>query len=460
MDKLPQYDVILMNDILEHFEKSEGITLLKSLIKITKKAVIISTPQFPDSQNEYLGNRYEAHKSRWTNLDLIDFDFTTELIRIRDNAAQIFVIYPPKKMVELPIDKAASEVLPYENISLTIGYFLPHHNLTGGLKMLLEQMKHLQKRGHKIIAFYRGDSGESVLPEWYDLRIDKEVLVPKNQSLIDYLDECDICMAGWLEQIPELANAKIPIVYWEQGNEWIFGENLSPTLRSYLQQYYAQPVALASVSPLIAKVLKVRYNRSSRIIPNGIDTDFYYPAEPSNKNIILLVGNPFLSFKGFDIAIRTLIRVWKLGYRFKVRWVCQEKPQFDDIPFPFPIEYFVNPSQVKLAEIYRSADLFLFTSWYEGFGMPPLEAMASGVPVVSTRCGGIEFFMEDDVNAILAEPGDFKGLAEGVISLINNQQERERLSRNGRDTALKLKFTNIIQELEQYLIYLVKNNIS
>jgi glycosyltransferase involved in cell wall biosynthesis len=363
-----------------------------------------------------------------------------------------------EKNNDSPLENFSPTLIPLPNISLTIGYILPHHNLTGGVKMLLEQMRHLHNKGHKIIAFYRGDSGAKVLPDWVNLNIEKEILVPLGESYLSYMDECDIGIAGWLEQLPELANARIPIVYWEQGNEWIFGEKLPPEYRSYLQQCYSQPFSLACVSPIVSKAIEARYKRKSWVIPNGIDVDFYYPAAPLKENEILLVGNPHLLFKGFDIAIRTLFRVWKLGYQFKVKWICQVPPQLDDVPFPFPIKYIVSPTQAELAEMYRESDIFLFTSWYEGFGMPPLEAMASGVPVVSIRCGGVDVYMKDGEYALLADPGDVKGLAEGIIRLLDDPEERQRLSENGRATAMKFKFSSIIKELEQYLIYLVKNN--
>lgn len=458
VDQLPHYDVILMINVLERFEKSAGLALLKSLLPKTKKAIIISTPQYPDRPTEYMGNKFEEHKSRWTNIDLCEFDFISESVRIETNQALIYILFPPSETaVGSPsADQVKSKPLVLKKNQLTIGYFLPHHNLTGGLKMLLEQMRQLQKLGHRIVAFYRGDPGEDVLPTWFDLQVDKEVLVPKNESYLSYLDDCEIGIAGWLEQIPELASASIPIVYWEQGNEWIFGDHLTLAHRTYLQQCFAQPIELASVSPFVAKILAARYQRTSKVIPNGIDVDFYQPGKPSNNNVILLVGNPNLHFKGFDVAIRTLLRVWKSGYRFKVKWVSPVNPKLDSIPFPFPIEYVVNPPQRELAQLYRNADLFLFTSWYEGFGMPPLEAMASGVPVVATRCGGIDAYMVDRVNAILVDPGDVNGLSEGIIHLLKNPQERQVFSKNGRDTAMQFSFANIANQLEQYLVSLVQ----
>ncbi|WP_442597931.1 glycosyltransferase [Neobacillus sp. D3-1R] len=458
IEKLPLYDVVLLIDVLEHFEKEEGQKVIKKILKHTKKALIISTPLYPANQGDYLANKYEEHKSRWTQLDFAEFDFHYRLIRILKNGAQIFVIVPSsEKKKEFPIDNdnISFEDKKMEQKKLTIGYFLPHKNLTGGLKMLLEQMKHLRKKGHKIYAFYRGNNEDSALPAWINLQVDKEIIVPTDQSFLSYLSDCDVGVAGWLDQIQELSSASIPIVYWEQGNEYLFGDSLDASIRLYLKHFYQQPVAITSVSPIISKILEARYGRKAPVIPNGIDTDFYHPGQRPNENLILLVGNPNLMFKGFDVAIQTLIRVWRSGYSFKVKWVCQVKPSLEHIPFPFPIEYVEMPTQEDLAKCYRSSDIFLFTSWYEGFGMPPLEAMASGLPVVSTSCGGNDVYAKNGINAILAEPGDIEGLAKGIIQLLNDEMAREEFSKKGRETALNFSASKIANQLEKYLYELV-----
>lgn len=457
--QLPQYDVVLLIDVLEHFEKEEGKEVIKQIMKHTNKALIISTPLYPDPQKEYLTNKYEEHKSRWTPLDFTGFDFDYKLMRIGKNGAQIVVVHPLlEERKEYLMDTLTLEHIKKKKRSLTIGYFLPHKNLTGGLKMLLEQMKHLRKSGHKIYAFYRSDKEKTVLPPWIKLQVDKEILVPSDQSFLSYISDCDVGIAGWIDQIQELSKASIPIVYWEQGNEYLFGDHLNQSNRPYLQNCYQQPVAVASVSPIISKILKTRFGRKAPVIPNGIDTDFYYPEQHSNENIILLVGNPHLMFKGFDVAIQSLIRVWRAGFSFKVRWVCQTKPSLDHIPFPFSIEYIVMPTQEELAQYYRQSDIFLFTSWYEGFGMPPLEAMASGVPVISTRCGGIDSFAQNNVNCILVEPGDIDQLAKGVIHLLDDEKAREVYSEKGRETALIFSSSNVTLQLENYLHHLISYN--
>ena len=57
-----------------------------------------------------------------------------------------------------------------------------------------------------------------------------------------------------------------------------------------------------------------------------------------------------------------------------------------------------------LPALYRGHDALLFTSRYEAWGMPVLEGMASGLPVVATTCLGVQTFAQHGVNALLADP--------------------------------------------------------
>ncbi len=463
INKLPKYDCILLIDVLEHFEKEEGKELIEKLITHTNKSLIISTPLYPGKQLEYLGNKYEEHKSKWSILDFIDYDFSYKQFKIGYNAAELFQIFPCKSLninskKELKIETHKNLI---KKDKLSIGYILPHKFLTGGLKMLLSQMKALKMRGHEIYTIFRGNESERVLPDWFDIKVDKEILVPLDKSYADYIETCDIVMCGFFNQILEFENSKVPIIYWEQGNELLFGDynDLSENspYRLQIQQCYLSNCQLTSVSSTISKILKIRFNRESYVIPDFVDTDFYYPVNHNFNNSILLVGNPNLKFKGFDIAMETLQRVWTSGHRFNVNWVCQIKPTIKGIDFP--INFIVQPSQEKLAEYYRTADLLLFTSIYEGFGMPPLEAMSSGTAVVTTNCGGISDFVEPGSNALVSDVGDIDSLASSISYLLSNKDTRELLGKRGRETALKFDIDIVITKLENYFINIVNNNI-
>ena len=453
IDQLPIYDCILFVDVLEHFSKKEGHAFIKKLLAHTRKSLLISTPLYPAEQEEYLGNHYERHISQWSLIDFVEYDFQYLRLNIGENAAQLFHLFPGKP--QLAVQKfSESPSASQESVQpLKISYILPHRQLTGGLKMLLEQMSQLQKRGHKVSALLREQPGTDVLPDWFDAKIERTMLVPPNESYNNYLQNCDIVVAGWVEQLAELSQAPVPVVYWEQGHEWLFGDCNSLFRNSILQrrlaEYYSANVHFAAASGTLQTMLATRYQLNPTLVPNFVDTDFYSPVRHSFNNHILLVGNPSLRFKGFDVALRSLQLLWQQGHRFTVTWVCQTMPNVQGAKFP--VNIVVQPSQVDLANIYRNADLFLFTSWYEGFGMPPLEAMASGVPVVTTDCGGVREYVHAGVNALVADPGDIRSLAAGLSFLLKNEAARKKLTEHGLETARQFNRENALSQLEKLL---------
>jgi hypothetical protein len=60
-----RYDLIIMTDVIEHFDKEEGIKILRRLKEMCNKAVIVSTPAIWIEQGDAYGNKYEAHRSMW-----------------------------------------------------------------------------------------------------------------------------------------------------------------------------------------------------------------------------------------------------------------------------------------------------------------------------------------------------------------------------------------------------------
>jgi glycosyltransferase involved in cell wall biosynthesis len=458
LNGLPSYDVVLLVDVLEHFTKEEGLDVIRELKSHSRKCLVISTPLHPSEQEAYLGNEYECHRSRWGPMDFAEHDFSYQVLPLGDNGAQIITIWPDHvpehSYSQDDFVKAAAAVRnKSERRHLTISYVIPHTNLTGGLKMLLEQMKQLKSRGHRIVAVRKAPPEGPVLPDWYDVKVDKEVLVPAKDDITPYVQDSDVVMAGWMGQLPDLVRARPPVVYWEQGNEWLFGELTGRydemTYRQYLKHCYSQPCCLAAASATIADILNTRYGRKAMIVPNGVDLELFRPGKHRDPDTILLVGNPMLRFKGFQVALRALWRVWKAGFRFRVKWVCQNRPQIGGTEYP--LEFIVKPSQDILAEIYRTSGLFLFTSWYEGFAMPPLEAMASGTPVVATDCGGIRAYARAGENALLGDPGDADSLAKGIAFLLSNPGACEALSAAGLSTAQDFTIGRAVDALEDCL---------
>jgi glycosyltransferase involved in cell wall biosynthesis len=107
-------------------------------------------------------------------------------------------------------------------------------------------------------------------------------------------------------------------------------------------------------------------------------------------------------------------------------------------------------SDAALAALYRGAECLLFPSIYEGFGLPVLEAMACGAPVVAANTTSIPEVAGDA--ALLFAPDDFAGMADGVRRIRTDHDLRQRLVDAGRSRAAAFTWDNAAEQLERVLL--------
>lgn len=100
-----------------------------------------------------------------------------------------------------------------------------------------------------------------------------------------------------------------------------------------------------------------------------------------------------------------------------------------------------------LAVLYRLADVFVFPSLYEGFGLPPLEAMASGAPVVTSNVSSLPEVVGDA--ALLVDPYDPESIADGMRQVLTNEELRETLRARGFEQAQRYSWQRSIEQVHQ-----------
>jgi len=98
-----------------------------------------------------------------------------------------------------------------------------------------------------------------------------------------------------------------------------------------------------------------------------------------------------------------------------------------------------------LRYLYSGAYCFVFPSLYEGFGLPPLEAMSFGCPVITSRISSLPEVCGDA--ALYADPYDIYDIKEKIENLLSNPQLRDRLSKIGMERAKLFSMENYTKQL-------------
>ena len=134
-------------------------------------------------------------------------------------------------------------------------------------------------------------------------------------------------------------------------------------------------------------------------------------------NIIEALG--LLKQQGLDFEF------WKAGSDF----TNEQKALIQKLDIDDRIRYLGKPDQKTLIEIYNAADILMFTSLFEGFGMPILEAMACGTPVITSNVSAMPEVVEND--GMLVDPRSPAEIAKAVFTLYLNPELRHALINQG-----------------------------
>ncbi len=125
----------------------------------------------------------------------------------------------------------------------------------------------------------------------------------------------------------------------------------------------------------------------------------------------------------------------------KTKYADKVKKTADKIGVSHRLHLLSGVSDDELNVIYKKAEVFVYPSRYEGFGIPIIEAIFCGLPVVA--CTGSCLEEAGGPDCLYVNPDDSKGMADAIMQLLNNEEERKRRITSSMEYVQKYKGTNI-----------------
>ena len=202
-------------------------------------------------------------------------------------------------------------------------------------------------------------------------------------------------------------------------------------------------------------------NREIEVIPNFVDVEVYKPQEncafkqhfaPNNEKILVHISN-FRPVKRVTDVIKVFEIVRnKIPSKLILAGDGPDRTECEKLVRELKIKndvYFLG-KQEAVVDILNAGDLFLLPSQSESFGLSALEALACGLPCITTSIGGLPELVIHNETGYLAEIGDVERMAKYAIDLLTNSNKYKKFSENARKRAVeffnKEKIVSIYEE--------------
>ena len=188
------------------------------------------------------------------------------------------------------------------------------------------------------------------------------------------------------------------------------------------------------------------------VIANGIDTQRFEPPEQrqiSNPAKLLTVCR-LITRKRIEILIETIALLKQKGRNAQLSIVGHGnllptlKDQAKSLNISANIIFMEQVVPENMPRIYREHEIFLMSSAHEGMSNAMLEAMASGLPIITNRCEGVDELVKD--NGIILPQAQPQSFTDAVINLTNNNQTYQTMSEAARKHAYNFTWPGVAQQ--------------
>ncbi len=357
---------------------------------------------------------------------------------------------------------------------MIINFILPSTKLTGGTRVAMEIINGLANKGHEVNIITFGNPSKI---DWIESRaniyyINRSFLEKifgylyrkifgfqcwpeeETRKLIKTMPNCDINVAtiSYSGFAVSRSDNGIPFHYYMHYEPLVREDGYK---KKIIEESYFLPTKKIVNSTWLANIIKKEANQETAgLVFPAINHSIFYPRKERKKinknNEIKIVSlSKYKKWKGLEDALKAIDMVRKKGYNinfltFGGKFNKEMLPNnVKNIEFNFVGSKMNN----ELAEFYSEADILVSPSYFESFPLPPIEAMACGTPVVTTRYG-TEDYAFDHKNTLVVEPKKPEQIANAIIELIENSNLYEEISEEGKKTAKTFTWESATNQIE------------
>lgn len=240
---------------------------------------------------------------------------------------------------------------------------------------------------------------------------------------------------------------RLPIVHVEHGSTHSIVKNkfvkyVNIVYDHLIGWYIIKSATNVGISKLACDFLRHIGDNSPNLILDGVDTDIFKKMDTGLKdklnlddNFIVVSVNRLIYAKGVQdiISIFPRLKVKMPGIKLLIVgdgiYKDELKKMIHD-DYKDDILFLGTRTQREIVDILNIADIFVNSSYSEGFGITVLEAGAIGIPIIATKVGGVPELIDDYETGISIEPGDCEHLYKSIMELVEDSSLRLYIGNN------------------------------
>ncbi|WP_052389834.1 glycosyltransferase family 4 protein [Belnapia moabensis] len=374
-------------------------------------------------------------------------------------------------------------------IVITGPFFFPQ--LDGVEKVMLSHARHLVRRGHEVhvvtsgLRYPKGSFPDALGQEEMEgFRIHRlPVRIANAHWRFSYLNNGGVVVEGLVQRLREIAPDvlhahQIAAPAWAlgaafyartRGRRFFYSPHWHPDTEPSRRRPATEPMLLHAMNWLPLATARRIFHLTSldlapfaleypwvpaarqAVLPNGVQSGLPHARSPrpSSEVVLLFVGRVDEHRKGFDLLRQAFAQARRPGWRLEVIGRISEATRAGlEVEFGPAVRVHGLVTEAALDRAYAEADIFVMPSRYEGFGIPYIEAMRYGTPVIGTRVGGVPEVVPTDTG-LLVPPDDVPTLSAALRQLADDPAGRARMGEAGRRWAEGFGWDRIVERLER-----------